>query len=106
MSEPLDLLMFAALIGCILLGFPVAFSVAGVAAAFALLGAATSAMDLALLGSLGQRVFGLLTNDVLIAIQLFVLMGFILEKSRIAVSLLEAMGQLCGGLRGGGSAFR
>ena len=101
MSELLDLLMFAALIGCILLGFPVAFSIAGVAAAFALLGAATGAMDLALLGSLGQRVFGLLTNDVLIAIPLFMLMGGILEKCRIAESLLEAMGQLCGGLRDG-----
>ena len=101
MSSFLDLLMFAALIGCILLGFPVAFSVAGVAAAFALAGAAVGAMDLALLGSLGQRVFGLLTNDVLIAIPLFVLMGVVLEKSGIAETLLETMGRLCGGLQGG-----
>ncbi len=101
MSEYLDLLMFAALIGCILVGFPVAFSVAGIAAVFALLGATAGAMDLSLLGSLGQRVFGILTNDVLIAIPIFVLMGVILEKSRIAELLLESMGKLFGGLRGG-----
>ncbi|MBI1385820.1 MAG: TRAP transporter large permease subunit [Rhizobiales bacterium] len=101
MSHNLDLLMFVALIGCILIGFPVAFSIAGVAVIFAVLGWLTGAMDISLLGALGQRVFGLLTNDVLIAIPLFVMMGVVLEKSRIAEDLLETMGRLCGGLRGG-----
>lgn len=101
MTLPLDLMMFAALIGCILLGFPVSFSISGVAVFFAFLGWITGAMDISLLGALGQRVFGLLTNDVLIAIPLFVLMGVVLEKSRIAEDLLETMGRLFGGLRGG-----
>ena len=86
---PLDLLMIAALIACILLGFPVSFTIAGVATAFAFLGWGLGVMDVSLLGALGQRVFGLLTNDVLIAIPLFVLMGVVLEKSRIAADLLE-----------------
>ncbi|PSM16585.1 TRAP transporter large permease subunit [Nitratireductor sp. StC3] len=98
---PLDLLMFAGLIGCILLGFPVSFSIAGVATVFAFLGWAAGMMDIALLGALGQRVFGVLTNDVLIAIPLFVLMGVVLERSRVAEELLETMGRLFGGLRGG-----
>ncbi len=93
--------MFAALIGCILIGFPVAFSIAGVAIGFAFLGAATGAMDLSLLGALGQRVFGVLTNEVLIAIPLFVLMGVVLEKSRIAEELLESMAHLFGRMPGG-----
>ena len=101
MSEWLDVMMFAALIGCILLGFPVAFSIAGVAVAFAYLGWLTGAMDITLLGALSQRVYGILTNNVLIAIPLFVLMGSVLDKSRIAEDLLEAMGRLFGQLRGG-----
>ena len=101
MTLPLDILMIAALIVCILLGFPVAFTIAGVAIVFAFLGALTGSMDLSLLGALGQRIFGVLTNDVLIAIPLFVLMGVVLEKSRIAEELLETMGRLFGNLRGG-----
>ena len=97
----LDLLMLAALIGCILLGFPVSFSIAGTAILFALLGWVTGSFDISLLGALGQRVFGLLTNNVLIAIPLFVMMGVVLEKSRIAEELLETMGRLFGALRGG-----
>ncbi len=101
MTHGLDLLMFAALIACILLGFPVSFSIAGVAIGFAYLGWATGVMDIGLLGALGQRVFGVMTNSVLIAIPLFVLMGVILEKSRIAEELLETMAGLFGRLRGG-----
>ena len=56
MIAQLDLIMFAALIGCILLGFPVSFSISGVAIAFAYLGWASGQMDIALLGALGQRV--------------------------------------------------
>lgn len=99
--EYLDLLMFAALMGTILMGFPVSFAIAGSAIAFAYLGWATGVMQLSLLGALGQRVFGVLTNDVLIAIPLFVTMGVILERSRIAEDLLDTMGRLFGQLRGG-----
>jgi tripartite ATP-independent transporter DctM subunit len=98
---PLDLLMIAALIGCILLGFPVSFTLAGVATLFAIAGALSGAMDLSLLGALGQRLFGVMTNEVLIAIPLFVLMGVVLEKSHIAEELLETLGRLFGSLRGG-----
>ncbi|SER80145.1 TRAP transporter, DctM subunit [Tranquillimonas rosea] len=101
MTEYLDLLMFAGLMGSILLGFPVAFSIAGTAILFAYLGWATGAMKLTLLGALGQRVYGVLTNETLIAIPLFVLMGVVLERSRIAEDLLQTMGRLFGGLRGG-----
>lgn len=101
MAEYLDLIMFAALIVAILLGFPVAFSIAGIGIAFAYLGWTLGVMDISLLGAMGQRVFGLISNQVLIAIPLFVLMGAILEKSRIAEELLDTMGRLFGQLRGG-----
>ena len=93
--------MFGALIGFILLGYPVAFTIAGVATAFALLGTATGQFNIGLMGALGQRFFGVMTNPVLIAIPLFVLMGVVLEKSRIAEDLLETMGRLFGRMRGG-----
>ena len=101
MTEYLDIIMFAALMGAILLGFPVSFSIAGVGIIFAYIGWYTGHMDVTLLGAMGQRVFGLLSNNVLIAIPLFVLMGAILEKSRIAEELLDTMGRLFGQLRGG-----
>ncbi|XWN32127.1 MAG: TRAP transporter large permease subunit [Devosia sp.] len=97
----LDLLMFAGLVVGILTGFPVAFAIAGVAILFALIGAATGVFDLSLLGALGQRVFGIMTNQVLVAIPLFVFMGIVLEKSRIAEELLTTMGRLFGPVRGG-----
>ncbi|MEM9431249.1 MAG: TRAP transporter large permease subunit [Pseudomonadota bacterium] len=101
MSGVLDLLMFAALVAAILSGFPVAFSVAGVAVLFAYLGWTLGVMDIGLLGAFGQRAFGLLTNQVLVAIPLFVLMGALLEKSRIAEELLDTMGRAFGRVRGG-----
>jgi len=100
-SEYLDILMFVALVAAILAGYPVSFTLAGTATLFALLGWAAGSFDMGLLGALGQRVFGLLTNDVLIAIPLFVFMGVVLEKSRIAEELLETMGRLFGRVRGG-----
>ncbi|MGR3762143.1 TRAP transporter large permease [Roseobacteraceae bacterium NS-SX3] len=101
MTEYLDLIMFAALMAAILMGFPVAFSIAGVAVLFAYLGWMLGVMDVSLLGALGQRAFGLISNQVLIAIPLFVLMGAVLEKSRIAEELLHTMGRLFGRLKGG-----
>ena len=100
-AEYLDLLMFAALMGAILSGFPVSFAISGTAILFAYLGWASGAMNINLLGALGQRVFGVLTNEVLIAIPLFVTMGVILERSRIAEDLLDTMGRTFGQLRGG-----
>ena len=100
-AEYLDLVMFAGLVGGILLGYPVAFTIAGIAVLCAGLGWALGSFDPSLLGALGQRFFGVLTNDVLIAIPLFVFMGVVLEKSRIAEELLETMSRLFGALRGG-----
>ncbi|WP_114389102.1 TRAP transporter large permease [Notoacmeibacter marinus] len=101
MSAYLDLMMFGALIVAVLSGFPVAFAIAGVAVLFAYLGWALGVMDISLLGAFGQRVFGLISNQILIAIPLFVLMGALLEKSRIAEDLLDTMGRAFGQLRGG-----
>jgi TRAP-type mannitol/chloroaromatic compound transport system permease large subunit len=101
MTEYLDLIMFGALMLAVLSGFPVSFSIAGVAVIFAYLGWVLGVMDVSLLGALGQRAFGLITNTVLIAIPVFVLMGAILEKSRIAEELLDTMGRSFGQLRGG-----
>lgn len=100
-AEYLDLIMFVALMAVILTGFPVSFAIAGTAVFFAYLGWMTGVMNLGLLGALGQRVFGVLTNEVLIAIPLFVMMGVVLERSRIAEDLLDTMGRLFGQLRGG-----
>ena len=101
MSGYLDLLMFAALVVVILSGFPVAFGIAGIAVLFAYLGWVAGAMDIGLLGAFSQRVFGLISNQVLIAIPLFILMGALLEKSQVAEDLLDMMGRAFGQLRGG-----
>jgi len=101
MTEYLDLIMFGALMLAVLSGFPVSFSIAGVAVIFAYLGWTLGVMNVALLGAMAQRAFGLITNTVLIAIPVFVLMGAILEKSRIAEELLDTMGRSFGQLRGG-----
>lgn len=97
----LDVAMFAALVAAILIGFPVAFTLAGVAILFAALGTVLDVFQPSLLGALAQRVFGIMTNEILIAIPLFIFMGVVLEKSRIAEDLLEEMGRLFGALRGG-----
>ncbi len=85
----------------LLLGYPVAFSLAGTALIFALAGWAFDLFQLNLLGSLASRYFGVMSNDVLVAVPLFILMGVILERARIAEDLLETMGLLFGRLRGG-----
>ena len=101
MDYHLDLIMFIALIVAILMGFPVAFSIAGVAIIFAYLGYLLGIMDITLLGALGQRFYGVLINDVLVAIPLFILMGALLDKSQIAQELLDTMGKLFGSISGG-----
>src|SRR5690625_4176526 len=97
----LDILMVVALIAGILLGFPVSFTISGIAIIVDALGWALGSFNISLMGALGQRVFGVVTNEVLIAIPLFVFMGVVLEKSRIAEDLLQTMGRLFGTLRGG-----
>lgn len=100
-GEVLTLVMFAAVCGVLLLGFPVAFSLAGTALAFALLGSAFGAFDLALLGGLPSRYFGVMVNEILVAVPLFVFMGVVLQRSDLADDLLYTMGLLFGRMRGG-----
>ncbi len=100
-GEILSLLMFAATCGVLLLGFPVAFSLAGTALAFATIGWGMGEFDMRLLGGLPSRYFGVMVNEVLVAVPLFVFMGVMLERSKIAEQLLETMGLLFGTLRGG-----
>ena len=101
MTEVLDLLMFVAVCGALLCGFPVAFTLGGVALIFAVLGMALGVFELAFLSALPQRIFGTMTNEVLVAVPLFVFMGVMLERSRLAEELLETMSLLFGRLRGG-----
>lgn len=82
-------------------GFPVAFSLAGVSVLIALLGWSFDAFDLIFFHAIPSRLFGIMTNEVLVAVPLFVFMGVMLEKSRIAENLLVTMGQCFGSLRGG-----
>ncbi len=95
------LLMFFVVCLVLLCGYPVAFALGGTALWFALLGATTGHFDGAFLGALPNRLYGIINNQTLMAVPLFVLMGMILERSRQAEQLLEAMGQLFGRLRAG-----
>jgi len=92
---------FLAILGALMFGYIVAWTLGGLAVAFALLGAALGTFDLSLLNGLSTRFFGVITNPVLVAVPLFVFMGVVLERSRIAEALLTTMGQLFGSLRGG-----
>ncbi len=95
------LLMFIAVFGFLLLGYPVALTLAGTALIAALIGAVGGHFDLAFLYAMPNRLFGIMTNETLIAVPLFVLMGVILERSKIAEDLLDAMTRAFSGMPGG-----
>jgi tripartite ATP-independent transporter DctM subunit len=101
LAEIIAVLMVVAVCGLLIAGYPVALTLAGVSLAFAALGRLAGVMDIGLLGALPVRIFGLMTNEVLLAIPLFIFMGVMLERSRIAEELLETMGRLFGSWRGG-----
>jgi tripartite ATP-independent transporter DctM subunit len=101
MGEILAIAMVGAVCALLLVGYPVALTLAGVSLLFAVAGSAAGIMNLALLGALPERIFGVMTNDVLLAIPLFIFMGVMLERSRIAEDLLETMARLFGTLPGG-----
>ena len=101
LPEILAVLMVVAVCGFLFFGYPVALTLGGVSLAFAALGHLLGAMSFSFIGALPARVYGVMTNDVLLAIPLFVFMGVMLERSRIAEELLETMGRLFGSLRGG-----
>lgn len=100
-AEWLDLLMFASVCGFLLSGFPVAFTLAGTAILFAGIGYVLGVFDPSYLTAFPQRVYGNMTNKVLIAVPLFVFMGVMLERSKVAEELLDSMGRLFGAMRGG-----
>jgi tripartite ATP-independent transporter DctM subunit len=101
LGEILAGLMFFGVIGVLMLGFPVAFSLAGTALIFGLVGWWLGVYDPSNFGSLAGRYIGLMTNEVLVAVPLFIFMGVMLERSGIAEQLLLTMGKLFGNLRGG-----
>ena len=82
-------------------GYPVALSLSGTALLFALVGFASGSFDMAFLEALPNRLFGTIKNTTLIAVPLFVFMGVMLEKSRLAEDLLESMADLLKGFRSG-----
>ena len=100
-GEILAGLMFVGVIGVLMLGFPVAFSLAGTALIFGLVGWLLGVYDPSNYGSLVGRYIGMMTNEVLVAVPLFIFMGVMLERSGIAEQLLLTMGKLFGNLRGG-----
>ncbi|MCZ8124844.1 MAG: TRAP transporter large permease subunit [Magnetospirillum sp.] len=101
LGEILSVGLFATIVGLLMLGFPVAFSLGGISLFFAWIGWSLGVFDLNFLNALPTRFFGTMTNEVLVAVPLFVFMGVMLERSKIAEVLLTTMGQLFGGVRGG-----
>jgi len=100
-GEILASLMFIGIIGTLLLGFPVSFSLAGTSLFFALIGWLLGVFDPSNFGALASRYVGFMTNEVLVAVPLFIFMGVMLERSKIAEELLITMGKVFGTLRGG-----
>ncbi|MDH5408763.1 MAG: TRAP transporter large permease subunit [Gammaproteobacteria bacterium] len=101
MTEYMALIMFIFVCLVLLAGYPVAFSLGGTALIFALIGNFTGTFDAAFLQALPNRLYGIMTNTTLIAVPLFVFMGVMLEKSKVADKLLDTMAMLFGPLRGG-----
>ena len=94
-------LMFAGLVIFMLIGYPVAFSLAAVGLSFGFVAISEGFFDFSLMQALPERVFGILANDTLLAIPFFTLMGAILERCGLAEDLLDGLGQLFGPVRGG-----
>ena len=99
--EFIALYLFLAVCLLLMLGFPVAFTLAGTALAFATIGTLAGVFDTGFLAALPGRIFGTMNNTTLIAVPLFILMGTILERSRVAEELLHSMSRLFRGVRGG-----
>ena len=101
MEESIAPLMFVVVFGLIFSGYPVAFSLAGVALIFAIVGLIMDILDVGFFTFFPLRVFNVMSNQVLLAIPFFILMGTILEKSKLAEDLLTTIGALFGRVRGG-----
>lgn len=101
MSALMSLGLFLAVGLSLLAGFPVAFTLAGVALIFALIGIMTGIFDPAFLGAFPSRIFGIMSNETLIAVPVFVFMGVMLERSKLADQLLQALARLMHRIPGG-----
>ena len=101
MAEFIPFLMFLAVCLVLMAGYPVAFSLVGTALLFAMVGTVTGHFDMAFIQALPNRLFGTMENTTLIAVPLFILMGVMLEKSKLSEDLLESMADLFGEFRSG-----
>jgi tripartite ATP-independent transporter DctM subunit len=101
MVDVLGPLMFFAVFLLIFSGYPVAFALGGVALVFAVIGVEVGLFDWGLLSALPVRIFGIMENQILLAVPFFIFMGTVLEKSRLAEDLLKTIGALFGRARGG-----
>lgn len=101
LEEVLAISMFIAACLGLLAGYNVAFTLAGISLLFAAIGTATGVFDPTFIRNIPGRIYPIITREILIAVPLFVFMGVMLEKSRIAEDLLESMGDLLGPLKGG-----
>lgn len=100
-QEIFIILMLVSLLAVLMTGFPVAFTLAGVALFFGVVGSCFDLFDMAFIQALPNRIYGIMTNDLLIAVPLFVFMGVMLERSKIAEELLDTMAHLLGSMKGG-----
>ena len=94
-------LMFVAAFALIFTGYPVAFALGGTALGFAAIGVSAGYFDWALMNALPERIFGIMSNYVLLAVPFFIFMGTMLERSKLAEDLLRTIGLLFGRFRGG-----
>ena len=99
--EILAIVMFLTTLGLLLFGFPVAFTLAGSALLFGFLGDALEVFNFRMMGFFPQRIFGTMINEPLVAVPLFIFMGIMLEKTKIAAGLLQSVGELFGSTKGG-----
>ncbi len=100
-AEIMVLLMFLSAVGFLIMGYPVAFTLAGTGLAFALLGSLMGVFDISILTAFPQRIFAIMSSEVLVAVPLFVFMGVMLERSKVAEELLDNMGRAFGSRPGG-----
>ena len=99
--EVLSIIMFFTTLGLLLFGFPVAFTLAGSALIFGFIGDYLEIFNFRMIGFFPQRIFGTMINEPLVAVPLFIFMGIMLEKTKIAAGLLQSIGELFGNTKGG-----
>ncbi|MBB4210590.1 tripartite ATP-independent transporter DctM subunit [Rhodothalassium salexigens DSM 2132] len=101
LSTLLLMLLVVALFAWLMTGFPVAFTLAGTALVFGAIGLASGVLEPGFIDLFPNRIYGIVRNELLLAVPMFIAMGTMLERSKVAEDLLESMGRLFGSLRGG-----